>query len=202
VGATQPVYWIKKRPERSVAAETFVRLLDEERERTRLLDGRRRGTARIRCVPPEVQEESDFKALPEGVPVDYFDPSFFNQLQPKLRRRITSGIIAFLPDIQKSFKWTDDEKLTDQEFLDKYGQSVLAKYNLDDLDDSEGADGNEEMDSCYADNEGELADGDEEMDKSYTGNDESEEIVDEDNEEQVSANHLKLVQHFSMDTDL
>jgi hypothetical protein len=64
------------------------------------------------------------------MPIDYFDHKYYNSLQPRLRYHITNAKIALLPDVSLSFSGTADEKLTDNDFNDKYGAQVLAKYNL------------------------------------------------------------------------
>ena len=73
------VYWIRKRPERSEAANLFIRNLDEKRESAARFDGSWRWWERLRVVPQvENQKETLFLTLPLSIPVDYFDPIFFN----------------------------------------------------------------------------------------------------------------------------
>jgi len=76
------------------------------------------------------------------MPIDYFDHEYYNSLQPHLRYHITNAKISLLPDVSLSFSGTADEKLTDDDFNDKYGAQVLAKYNLvNDVNDTNDADG-------------------------------------------------------------
>jgi hypothetical protein len=125
------VHWIKRRPERSEKAEVFIRHLDRAREAASRQDPSKRWRERQRLVP-EVRIDSGFTSLPLNVPIDYFNPEFFNQLQPQLRSKITNRQVALLPDPSHSFKGHVDEKLSDDDFMDKYGDQVHALYNLDD----------------------------------------------------------------------
>jgi hypothetical protein len=130
------VYWIRRRPERSANAETWIRLLDKKREQDMRRDPTKRWRERLRLVP-EVQQDSDFQILPQGLPIDYFDPDFFNDLQPRLRSRTAVQTVALLPDASLSFSRHPDEKLSDEAFMAKYGDEVLARYDLSDLVDEQ-----------------------------------------------------------------
>lgn len=131
------VYWIKRRPERSPEAEVFIRRLDEAREVQAGIDGKRLTQERIRLVPPKNQKDSAFLAVASEMPIDYFAPTFFNDLQPQTRKRIALTKVSLLPDVSKSFtrEGKADERLSDEDFMAKYGPSVLAKYDLNDLND-------------------------------------------------------------------
>lgn len=135
------VHWINQRPERSPQAERFIRLLDDERENAAKLDSSKQWRERKRMVPLE-PKISPFRALPEDMPIDYFEPSFYNRLQPRLRARVTNNTIALLPNIEETFRGNPDEQLSDRRFNAKYGPEVLSKYNIP----LEG-DGNSESDS-------------------------------------------------------
>jgi hypothetical protein len=124
-------YWIKQRPERSTAANQFIRLLDKVRKEDVRRDPTKRWRERLRKVP-ETQQETKMEALPLGMPIDYFDPDYFNGLQPRLRFRITNTQVALPPDIEAIFKSrnTVDGKLSDKDFTKKYGADILGKYEL------------------------------------------------------------------------
>ncbi|PPQ80386.1 hypothetical protein CVT24_000611 [Panaeolus cyanescens] len=147
-----PVHWIKKCPERSWEADIFFRHLEETIERMAKLEGKHiRG--RLRKILEMDQKESDFLTLPQGMPIDYFDPSFFNSLQPRIRSRCTSQKIALLPNINLSFTHCEDEFISDDEFKDKY-QDVALRYKLNDLvdfgnDNEDFIDDNDDMMDCY-----------------------------------------------------
>jgi hypothetical protein len=126
------VYWIRRRPERSVNAEAWIRLLDQKREQSIRRDPSKRWRERLRLVP-DVPQDSDFQILPQGLPIDYFDPDFFNELQPRLRSSTAIQKVALLPDAKLSFARHPDEKLSDEAFMEKYGADVLARYDFSDL---------------------------------------------------------------------
>lgn len=125
----QPVHLIKKRRERSTEFERWIRILDEKREEDARLDPSKRWKERARVVPSEPQF-SNFVALPEGQPIDYYAPDFYNGLQPRLRAQITNTNVALLPDVNRSFLRDEDELLDDQQFNTKYGAAVLARYRV------------------------------------------------------------------------
>lgn len=151
----KPVHFINKRPERSVAAERFIRILDSERETAAIQDSSRRWREHKRVVAPD-QKISPFRALPEELPIDYFDPAFYNRLQPRLRHRVTNHTVALLPNIEESFRSTADEKLSDSRFHEKYYNSVIGRYNIpleDELVSESDSDDNRSDDDMSVDDE-------------------------------------------------
>jgi len=82
-------------------------------------------------------QDTVFPTLLQGVPVDYYDPEFFSQLQPQLCCKIANKSIALFPDIEKTFIYSQDEWLSDKAFMQKYGEEILARYKLNDLSDIE-----------------------------------------------------------------
>jgi hypothetical protein len=99
--------------------------------------------------------------LPEGMPIDYFDPDFYNALQPRLRDRITNTKVAMLPDVEHSFLRSADEKLDDKQFNAKYGNDIIAKYQLVEEGELEDFEGEEEW-LADDDEDAEMSSGDEE----------------------------------------
>ena len=76
------------------------------------------------------------------MPIDYFDPAFFNQLQPRTRNRIAIRKISLLPLVTESLTWNSDERLSDRAFTKKYSTPVFSQYEMvgdadieDDADD-------------------------------------------------------------------
>lgn len=136
----RPVFFIRTRPERSDEVTRFFRLLDAARERDTRLDPSRRWVERVRIEPAEPIETA-FPSIPLHMPVDYFDPDFFNELQPNLRAKAANPSVSLLPDVDQSFTRCEDEHLSDAEFNDKYAAEHLPNYDLFDED--------------YADDEGE-----------------------------------------------
>jgi hypothetical protein len=64
------------------------------------------------------------------MPIDYFDPDFYNSLQPRLRHHITNTNVALLPDVNCSFLRDADETLSDKQFNAKFGADILERYRL------------------------------------------------------------------------
>ena len=79
---------------------------------------------------PSDQQDSAFSALPEGMPIDYYDPAFFNQLQPRTRNRIAECKISLLPLVAESLTWNANECLSDRAFMKKYGAPVFSQYEM------------------------------------------------------------------------
>jgi hypothetical protein len=134
------IHHIKKWLERSVEVEEWIRLLDQKREEDTHQDPSKRWREHLRIVPDN-QKDSEFLVHPTGMPIDYFDPGFYNRLQPHLRYSITTKKVSLLPDVTNSFGGNPDEKLSDAAFMKKYAESILAKYDL--VDEGELEDANE-----------------------------------------------------------
>lgn len=83
---------------------------------------------------PSTQKETSFSELPENVPVDYFEPGFFNNelsVEEKCRR-YPAGAWVGLPALQfcEPDKWGEWKNMGDDEFMQKYGEAVLAQYTM------------------------------------------------------------------------
>lgn len=96
---------------------------------------------------PTDQQDSVFQTLPDhGLPIDYYDPIFYNRLQPAVKKRIAAQKVALLPVLADSFTQVGDELLDDDEFTEKWGLVVFCNYlmlgevNNDEewLDDNDG----------------------------------------------------------------
>lgn len=107
----------------------FLRVLDYKREESARNNKSQRWKERVRVVPTE-QQDSLFRVLPEGMPVDYFDPIFFNQLQPKTRNRIAMAKVSLLPSMSQALTWNVEERMTDKAFTKKYGAEVFSQYEM------------------------------------------------------------------------
>ncbi|KAJ7137632.1 hypothetical protein C8R46DRAFT_922438 [Mycena filopes] len=111
------------------------------------------GTPEKRTVTvPPTPSSALSRVLPVGVPIDYWDPQFYNtELDTREKAMYVDTGVAFpLPQFctdEHVHKWA---KLPAKEFMAKFGKDVLAQYNLPtaeeiaalDLDNEEG-EGNE-----------------------------------------------------------
>jgi len=129
----QPIFWIKKWPEHLAEMEKFIQLLDEKCEKKFCYTVTKCCQEYI-CWLASQPQETLFTSLAQELPLNYFTPIFFNNLQWFLHKKIASHSITLLPDIEKSFTGCPDELLSDSLFNTKYGKVVLAQYKLDDLD--------------------------------------------------------------------
>jgi len=87
------------------------------------------------CKVPSKPQETAFPTLPQNVSIDYYDPNFFNRLQPHLCKQITSQTVALLPNIKESFTKYADENLSNSAFQSKFADAILVKYKLDSLEE-------------------------------------------------------------------
>lgn len=119
-----------------------------------MYEGKTYRQERIRIFP-ENPVHTAFPLLPfNTVPLDYYDPAFFNSLQPGTRKKIAGPfpIVGLLPNASHSFGHRPnglphpDEKLGQKAFNAKYREQVLMQYRLDDLDDIDFVDSEEEDD--------------------------------------------------------
>ncbi|KAF9052095.1 hypothetical protein BJ165DRAFT_1340539, partial [Panaeolus papilionaceus] len=117
---TQRVFWVKKRPERSTWANAFYRLFGEEHELFLELAPNKQQLNHVHCIPPDgMQDNSAFKRLLKKMPLNYYDPAFYNRLPPRLRALIADeNVMVFLPDVRETFQHPDLEELNDQDFMD------------------------------------------------------------------------------------
>jgi hypothetical protein len=154
----QPVHLIKEWCECSVQVEIWIRCLDEKREQDACYGGKRWWEGSH--IVPVNQQPSDFPALPEGMPINYFTPDFYNGLQPQLRDHIMNTKVTLLPVVTKSFLHSANERPSDKQFNAKYGEQVLARYQL--VEEGELEDVEEEDWLADDDEDAEMSEGDKE----------------------------------------
>lgn len=52
------------------------------------------------------------------MPLDYYNPAFYNRLPPRLRALIADDdVMVFLPDVSQTFQRPDLEDLSDEDFI-------------------------------------------------------------------------------------
>ncbi|MBW0474466.1 hypothetical protein O181_014181 [Austropuccinia psidii MF-1] len=137
-------YIIKQMECRSEEANQFMRRLDEEIEKADR--AQKKWTQRRERLLPKDGCASISTYAPEGLPIDFYDPNWFNNRTEGQKRIIAdSNSIAFLPDATKSLlgKQHQDERLSNKWFNQKYWEQVIKDYNIsheivndDELDDS------------------------------------------------------------------
>ena len=83
---------------------------------------------------PETPIDSKLSMMPESVPIDWFDPEAWNSFMVHKHVEYTvGGISVSLPLesivilLAKCAKW---KNLLEKEFMEKYGNDVLAQYHM------------------------------------------------------------------------
>lgn len=97
---------------------------------------------------PKIPVPSEFKRAPKGLPINFYDPSWFNQVPFDQKRIIAnSQQVAFLPNAALSLCPVrhPDEKLGDTQFTGKYRDILVEAYHLSDeeeggFDEEDGSD--------------------------------------------------------------
>ncbi|KAG6913722.1 hypothetical protein DXG01_004703 [Tephrocybe rancida] len=145
-------YHIKVKEGRSQKVKTLFRLADVTRRR---LASGKRGYRKLSTpslahtythqhlftrqernrVDPPMPQPSERTAIPRAVPIDWFDPEYFNHTLT-LRERaqlVKHGVRVALPTAELCATWEQCsawKNLSDSDFMLQYGNTVLAEYNL------------------------------------------------------------------------
>ncbi|KAH9475967.1 hypothetical protein JR316_0011532 [Psilocybe cubensis] len=176
----QKVWIIRRRPERSPAAEAFIRMLDVQREAYAIAKSPSSWKERRRVVPISGQPLTAFPAIPRGMPLDYFYSGFFNNLQPRLRYdcAVLKLSLLPLPLIHHSFDFEHpDVRLSDRAFNLKY-KAVYEDYHIIRKEDIE----NDADDESESEEEGEGT-GESDEDDMSVDEDEEDDDDDDDNDD-------------------
>jgi hypothetical protein len=83
---------------------------------------------------PEPPVDSKLSAMPESVPIDWFDPEAWNSFTVRERVEYTAGGISVGLPLEKHCdtlaKCAEWKNLPEEEFMEKYGNDVLAQYQM------------------------------------------------------------------------
>ncbi|MBW0558805.1 hypothetical protein O181_098520 [Austropuccinia psidii MF-1] len=85
------------------------------------------------CIESKTANPTAFGHVPKGLPMDFFDPEWFNNCSPAQKTSCANIMsITFLPDILRSIqgKQHPDEKLGDKKFSEKYWEEATKDYDL------------------------------------------------------------------------
>lgn len=94
------------------------------------------GDRQARCrEDPEMPQQSELTVLPKKVPIDWFDPIYWNSLTVHERAEYSQGgtPVVALPLEQFCETWelcNQWKNLPREVFMEKYGNAVLSQYNL------------------------------------------------------------------------
>ncbi|MBW0492138.1 hypothetical protein O181_031853 [Austropuccinia psidii MF-1] len=149
-------YAIKTLPFRSKNANAFFRKLDFLIQQNTSQNGPQSGP-QYKRFRPQVPIVSTLHHIPKGVPIDFYNPEYFNRLQPAQKwAAANSSQVAFLPKKEYNIDRmpNPDEQMQDSAFFQKYWPKLASKYDLShqiELSDSESENGAEEEDSIDLD---------------------------------------------------
>ncbi|KAJ6603773.1 hypothetical protein B0H10DRAFT_2229729 [Mycena sp. CBHHK59/15] len=127
-----PGHLRKKKIARNPNVTTFFRkLVDEPRFKVAAATGKAAQCKeeRLRRDDPNDVEGSDISVrIPDDVPVDWFDPAYFNALPASFRVNYCGNGVA-LP-LAMHLDKTDWKTMPRREFMNKYGNDVLDLYSI------------------------------------------------------------------------
>ncbi|MBW0581405.1 hypothetical protein O181_121120 [Austropuccinia psidii MF-1] len=157
-------YHIKTLECQSKNASLFMQRVDEEISKAEKDNGKT-SNRRERLIPDEPLK-SVCTRVPKGLPIDFYDPSWFNSRSAGHKTLIADAFnIAFLPDASQSLRGIQhpNERLGDKKFTDKYWDQVIDRYDIsheipneEELDDSdEELDTKSEVESTKEESDGE-----------------------------------------------
>ncbi|MBW0581397.1 hypothetical protein O181_121112 [Austropuccinia psidii MF-1] len=143
-------YIIRRIECQSEQENSFMHRVDEEMEKVDQDNGMK--SQRRKQYVPAVPAKSICTQVPKGLPIDFYDPTWFNSRPPGQKTVISDYLnVAFLPDSLASI-WGiqhTDEKLSDRKFTGKYWDKVIGPYDI-----------SHKIPNEYSDeSEGELSDG-------------------------------------------
>ncbi|RDB18252.1 hypothetical protein Hypma_000603 [Hypsizygus marmoreus] len=131
----EAVYHIKEKEGRSTKVMNFFRMADVRRRR---MDQSKRKQYKLperRREDPVMPQPSALTALPKQVPIDWFDPSYWNNTLTVREHAdyIEDGVDVALPLEEFCKTWEDCAKwknLPKKEFMQTYGNAVLDLYDM------------------------------------------------------------------------
>ncbi|KAA1122262.1 hypothetical protein PGTUg99_035798 [Puccinia graminis f. sp. tritici] len=179
--AKKGVYMVKTLRFRSENVTKFFRRLDAAILTSDELDGKH--VQRRRRIVPSTPRPSIFTKPPKGQPLDFYNPTWFNDLLPQQQMDVANTReVAFLPDASQSLmgKRLPSKKLSDKKFVQQFFNQLTQPYDLtheieDNGDEDEETD--DEEDSSFRGDEIDLA--------NTSNEEEDEDDADEDDEDFV-----------------
>ncbi|KIM38756.1 hypothetical protein M413DRAFT_75795, partial [Hebeloma cylindrosporum] len=128
------IFHIKGKPGQSTKVTKFFRMLDGDRVASNLrLKGKNRKMEHHR-VDPETPKDSTLTAMLEAAPIDWFEPEVWNTFTVQERVEYTMGgikvALPFEEHCDTLAKCTAWKNLPEAEFMERYGNDVLAQYQM------------------------------------------------------------------------
>ncbi|MBW0548052.1 hypothetical protein O181_087767 [Austropuccinia psidii MF-1] len=131
-------FYISQRlPFQSEAANIFFCKLDEKIKATN--DAKNHSTNPRTQVHIKDPPLTHFPKAPEGLPLDFYDPKWFNSKLPAQRKNLADvGTVAFLKDPTDSLEFkVDDERLGNKRFTNRNWERAIKKSNQEEQNEEE-----------------------------------------------------------------
>ncbi|KAJ7767012.1 hypothetical protein DFH07DRAFT_769685 [Mycena maculata] len=128
--AGNPVYSIYAKSARNPHITEFFRVVDVARAQVKAATKKRRNIAPPRTRVPSNLESDISQRFPVGVPLDWFEPNYFNALPAALRANYTDAGIALPLAEDISLDNNDYKTLKKTPFMKRYGNKVKERYHL------------------------------------------------------------------------
>ncbi|KAJ6524023.1 hypothetical protein B0H19DRAFT_1276713 [Mycena capillaripes] len=167
------------REERSQAADQVVRAVDRLIVQDLMGDGKTRAAnnkSRRQAAPFGERNPGYFQEVPKAMPIQYYDPDWYNNRPPQARAKLEAKLIVVFPPGSKDFfSCRGDNTLSVEELTEKYGEAVFGDYDLDfGKADAEASGEGDDLDDADDEGEGDSIgseDSDEEAESSDVGSD-------------------------------
>ncbi|KAF7336360.1 hypothetical protein MVEN_02184500 [Mycena venus] len=121
--------------ERSQSANQVIRAVEGLMMQDLLDDGKTRAAnnRKRRLVPAFGQRNPGyFQEVPKEMPIQYYDPDWFNNRPPQARAKIAPKlIVVFAPGSTDFFSHRGENALSVEQLTEKYGKTVFDNYDLD-----------------------------------------------------------------------
>ncbi|KAK7051736.1 hypothetical protein R3P38DRAFT_2684430 [Favolaschia claudopus] len=179
------------RPERSEAANQLVDAVEDLIYQDLINDGKRAAAKRRRerrSVPLEERNESQFDAVPKEMPIQYYDPSWYNGKPGPTRAKLGAKlVVAFPPGTTDFFSSSGNNRLSTAQLTAKYGKTVFSQYDLN-FEETEEDTNAEDVDEKDEDEDGE-------------GEGDGDSIGSQDSEEEVALSDAASMESFISDDE-
>ncbi|MBW0543838.1 hypothetical protein O181_083553 [Austropuccinia psidii MF-1] len=173
-----------------------MRRVDEEIAKAKNIEGKK--SQKHECVESKTPNLTAFGRAPQGLPIDFYDPEWYNDLTPAQKTVYGDTLkVPFSPNALQSIRGVQhpNEKLGDKRFTEKHWEKATEKYDLsheitaEDEDDESNSDF-QDIDSDSSSNDGSLSREDSNMEELAENSNpyDEDKIMEEDSQTHTSQN--------------
>ncbi|MBW0504760.1 hypothetical protein O181_044475 [Austropuccinia psidii MF-1] len=144
-----------------------MRRVYEEIEKVELIEGKQ-SKRQNRMEVDSAKVSTNYKP-PKGFPIDFYDPTWFNNFPVGKKTILADAFkVDFLPNASQSIRGVQhpDERLSDQNFTEKYWEKNTEKYELSNEISSEDEDSESDYNEAESIEESDQSNSDSEADNS------------------------------------